>query len=215
MAIADDVKLAIYNGALRRLGSRKLASLSENREPRRVLDDIWGSASEVVGYALERGEWNFAIRTVQGNYSSAIEPDFGYRRAFEKPSDMRRLASLSYDPYFNIPLSHDEYVDEAGYWFMDYDEIYVRYVSDDGSYGFDSGLWTEGFKKWLECYMAWEGCERITNSTTKRVGLEKDMNKFLRDAKSLDAMNEGTKFRPPGDWIRSRHTGRRERSRLR
>ena len=51
MAITNSDRLDVYNGALRRLGSRRLASLTENREPRRVLDDIWNNGA-LVNYAL-------------------------------------------------------------------------------------------------------------------------------------------------------------------
>lgn len=210
MAVTDETKLAIYNGALRRLGSRKLASLTEKREPRRVLDDIWGSASEVVLAALERGEWNFAIRTVEGIYSTSVEPPFGFRRAFDKPDDMRRLAALSASPYFKPPLTNDQYTDEAGYWFTDHDVIYVRYVSDDPDYGMNGSLWSEAFKEYLECKMAWEACERITNSTAQQDRLGRDMRETLKTAKSHDAMGEGVKFPPQGSWLRARGGRSRE-----
>lgn len=215
MAITSDVKLAIYNGALRRLGSRKLASLSENREPRRVLDDVWGGSDEVVDYALERGEWNFALRATEAIYSSSITPTFGFRRAYTKPDDFCRLAALSADPYFNIPLTHDQYAEEAGYWLTDHDVLYVKWVSNHTDYGFDSAKWTQGFRYFLQSYMAWESCERITNSTSKRDRLERDMMRFLKEAKSTDAMGDGVKFLKHGSWSTSRYTNRREGSRLR
>ncbi len=210
MAVTDSTKLAIYNGALRRLGSRKLASLTENREPRRVMDDIWGAASEVVNAALERGEWNFAIRTVQGGYSTSVTPPFGLSRAFDKPYDIRRLISLSSDPYFKKPLTDGEYVDEAGHWFTDVDVIYVRYVSDDPDYGLNGAKWSEAFKEYLECKMAWEACERITNSAGKKDRLDRDMRIALKTAKSHDAMAEGVKFPPRGSWVRARGGYNRE-----
>lgn len=207
MAITDTDKLAIYNGALRRLGSRKLASLSENREPRRVLDDIWGLSSEIVAGALESGEWNFAIRSVEGTYSSTAVPTFGFQRAYRKPDDFRRLASLSGDEYFRTPLVNSEYIDEAAYWFTDLDVLYIRYVSDGSDYGFKSSAWTESFKDYLETKMAWEACERITNSAGKKDRLERDMMMALKKAKSHDSMSEGVKFFPRGSWAKSRSSG--------
>lgn len=215
MAVSSDVKLAIYNGALRRLGSRSLASLTENREPRRVLDDVWGDANNVVKLALERGEWNFAIRSVEGDYSPSVEPGFGFRRAFDKPTDFRRLAALSANEYFKPPLTNDDYMDEGGYWFTDQDVLYIRYVSSDGDYGLNSGLWPEIFKTYLECYLAAEACERITNSTNKVMINERAAKDALRDAKSHDAMNEGVKFMPGGSWSGARGGRvRREGSRI-
>lgn len=215
MAISNTDKLNIYNGALRRLGSRRLASLTENREPRRVLDDIWNNG-QLVDYALERGEWNFAVRSVQGAYNSGVEPEFGFRRAFDKPDDFRRLAALSADEYFRTPLTAEQYTDEGGYWLSDHEMLYIRYVSSHENYGYDSSRWTESFRNYLECVMAYEGCERITNSAEKEGRVEKAMRRYLSEAKSTDAMQEGVKFRPVGAWVSSRGTSSgNERSRLR
>lgn len=206
MAISNTDKLDVYNGALRRLGSRRLASLSESREPRRVLDDIWNGGA-LVDYALERGEWNFALRSVQGAYNASITPEFGFRRAFDKPDDFRRLASLSADEYFRIPLTAEGYSDEGGYWLSDHDTIYIRYVSSHDNYGYDSSRWTESFRYYLETCMAFEACERLTNSRSKLADIAADMRRYLSEAKSTDAMQEGVKFRPAGAWVQSRGRG--------
>ena len=68
-------QLFIYNEALGHLGERQLASLSEPREPRRVLDSYW---SDVVGYCLSQGLWKFARRTIQVDNSSSLTPQFGF-----------------------------------------------------------------------------------------------------------------------------------------
>ena len=208
MAITSQDRLGIYNDALTRLGSRRLASLSENREPRRVLDDVWGAGNALARYMLERGEWNFAIRTGEMEYSPSVEPEFGFRRAFDKPDDFVRLAGLSADPYFRQPLTSGQYVDEATFWFSDHDTIYVRYVSDGDDYGFNSAGWTEGFRVALACRMAWLACERLTNSASRRQTLEGEMLRELSAAKSHDAMAEGAKFLPQGSWLRARSGGK-------
>lgn len=208
MAISNTDKLDVYNGALRRLGSRRLASLTEAREPRRVLDDIWNNGA-LVNYALERGEWNFALRSVQGAYNTGISPGFGFRRAFDKPDDFRRLAALSADEYFRIPLTAHQYTDEGGYWLSDQDTLYIRYVSSHDSYGYDSSRWTESFRYYLECCLAYEACERITNSGAKLEKVEQQMRSYLSQAKSTDAMQEGVKFPPRGAWASSRSIGLR------
>lgn len=207
MAVLPETKLEIYNGALQRLGSRELGSLTENREPRRVLDGHWGSADKLVKLALERGDWNFAIRTVQGVYSTTVEPDFGYKLAYNKPDDLRRLSCLSKDEFFTRAMVATEYADEAGFWFTDQNIIYIRYVSDDTAYGLDSAKWSEGFKDYLQCDLAWRACERITNATSKRDRIERDRAAALGAVKSLDAMSEGIKFLPHGSWSRSRRNG--------
>lgn len=207
MAVSSDVKLSIYNGALRRLGSRRLASLTENRKPRRVLDDVWG-ADAAVKLALEKGEWNFAIRTVKMDYSTSVVPEFGYKRVFSKPADFCRLATLSTSEYFTNVLVDTDYKDEAGYWLTDNDVLYARFVSSGDDFGMDSSKWTESFKEFLEAYLAWDACEAITNSTSKRDRQERDMMKALSSAKSADGMSEGVKFLRRGSWSTARSGNR-------
>lgn len=200
-------KLSLYNGALRLLGERSLLNLSEARESRRVLDDIWDGGA--IDYCLEEGFWNFAMRTIKLEYSPSVEPPFGYRYAFDKPTDWIRTNALCSDEFFNSPLT--QYVDEAGFWFCDLDTIYVRYVSDDNAYGYDLSIWPQTFVRFVESYLAEQICERLTQNSTKLDGLMKLTRKRVIDARSKDAMNEPAKFMPRGTWTKARMGGRSRR----
>lgn len=202
-------RLGLYNSALRKCGERKLASLAENREPRRVLDSAWDDG--LIAYCLEQGLWNFAMRTIELEYSPSVEPSFGLQRAFDKPTDFVRTAGLCSDEYFKNPLL--QYTDEAGFWFADLDVIYVRYVSDDNAYGNDLSLWPETFSKFVSAYLAGEVCERITGSRTKADDIKKEARHLLIDARSKDAMAEPTTTLPQGSWTSARQGrgGRRDR----
>src|SRR5260221_1483015 len=103
---------SLYNGALRVLGQRKLAALTEESEPRHLLDDVWGEGA--VDACLEEGLWNFAIRTARLDYSPSIEPDFGFSRAFDKPTDWIRTAGMAADGYFRVRLTDEQVKDQAG-----------------------------------------------------------------------------------------------------
>lgn len=213
MAILTADKLDIYNRALNKLGSRKLSAITENREPRRVLDGNWGADNNLVTYALELGDWGFGTRIIELSYNPSVEPAFGHRYAFDKPTDFARLTSISGDEFFTRPLTAMQYDSVAEYWFADEQTLYVKYVSSDGSYGFNSAGWTEAFKQYLADRLAWLSCERLTNSTQKRDRLERDMMKAEARAKSNDAMAEGVKFPPAGSWMTARFGRSRERSR--
>ncbi|API59520.1 hypothetical protein BSL82_09525 [Tardibacter chloracetimidivorans] len=197
-------QLSLYNAALRLLGERKLASLSENREPRRLLDAVWdnGATEGAVKHCLQLGQWTFAMRTAMVDYSPSVEPSFGYRRAFDQPADMVKLSAICSDEYFKQPLL--EYADERQYWYADLDTIYVRYVSNGADYGADLSLWPESFTKVVEAYLAAEICENLTQSETKLQSVEKKFSTALKSARSLDAMNKPTAFMPVGSWAGSR-----------
>jgi hypothetical protein len=203
--MATPTRLSLYNGALRVIGERKLATLAENREPRRMLDDAWDN--NVVTRALEAGDWLFAMRSMMYDYSPSVEPDFGFRRAFNKPDDYVRTSAVASDEYFMNPLTSRGYADEAGFWFSDLDTIYVKYVSKDASFGLDYSRWPQTFVRYLEALMASEIVMPLKQSQTEweRVqGLVRDM---LAEAKSNNAMAEGAKFPPASSWVRSRMGG--------
>ncbi len=197
-------KLKLYNDALGILGERKLASLTENREPRRVLDDVWDFG--VVRYCLERGQWTFATRSMKYTYSPSVEPPWGYRRSFNKPDDYVRTVALCSDEYFLCPLLR--YSDEANTWFADEDDIYVKYTSDDPSYGNDMGKWPETFAEMVSARLAHKAAWRITQSGQKRAEAKDNWKRCMLDAKSNDAMNQPTVFPPQGTWTRARRGGR-------
>jgi len=201
-------QLSLYNGALRMVGERRLGSLSENREPRRLLDEIWDDGAQ--RFCLEQGMWAFAKRSIQLDYSPSVEPPFGYLRAFDLPTDFVRTISLCSDPYFQCPLL--QYSQEAGFWFADLDTIYVQYVSDDLAYGLDMSLWPETFVQFFSAYLARELGPRLKNGSDQQK-LEAQYKTTLTEARSKDAMESPTKFLPSGSWVnsRSRGTYRKER----
>lgn len=196
-------QLSLYNEALRRLGERKLSSLSEARESRRVLDSIWDA--DFRNYCLEQAEWNFAIRQVQIDYSTSVDPAFGFQYAFDKPTDWLRTTALSSDEYFTDPLLR--YQDDGAYWFADETTLYVRYVSNDSSYGTDYSKWTPVFTRYAATHLAAEACMRIAHNKDLEARLEAKAERFLRDAQSKDSLNSPAKFPPRGSWVRARMGG--------
>jgi hypothetical protein len=198
-------RLALYNGSLALLGERSLASLTEDREPRRLLDEVWTRGNGALRAILEQGLWNFAIRSMKSEYDTDVSPDFGFTRAHSKPSDWVRTAVVASDEYFYNALTQRECNDERGYWFSDLDEMYVRYVSDDSSYGSDLSLWPESVMLYGYAYLAREIAPRL--AAAKLDDMEALAKKRLKDAKSKDAMNEGTGIPAPGRWAQSRHAG--------
>jgi hypothetical protein len=207
--VATPTRLSIYNGALRHLGERKLSSLTENREPRRLLDDVWDGGG--IEACLEAGQWSWASRTQELTYSAGVVPAFGYLRAFTKPSDMVRLLGIATDERVQIPFTN--YENTGPYFFADPDVIYVRYVSDDAAYGNDYSLWPESFTDYVEMHFAVEIAPRLTASESKVEMLERKRRKALSDAASNDSMM-GPSQRPPlGNWARSRLASRSGTSR--
>ena len=194
-------KLKIYNGALREIGERKLATLTDNVESRRVLDTMWDS--EFVDEVLMAGQWNFAARSAIVDIDASITPPFGYTNAFEKPSDWIRTMGLSEDEYFTHPLR--DYEDEGGFWYAESDPLYVKWVSNGEDYGSNLSNWTPNFRLFVETLLASRVCTRLTQNESKTRDLIKLSEFRLTKAQATDAMDEPTRRLPIGTWQAARH----------
>lgn len=194
-------KLGVFNSALLLVGERFLASLSEEREPRRLLDHVWDTENG-VRTCLEEGQWHFAMRTVQLDYDPDTQPDFGYNRAFVKPSDWVLTSAVCSDEFFRTPLTR--YTDETGFWYSDIDTIYVRYVSDSADYGKDLGKWPESFREFVSAHFANRIALKLSNDEVQSK-MMKTRELLKRQAKGRAAMAEPTAFPAQGNWSRSRN----------
>lgn len=194
-------KLGLYNAALRLCKARALANLNENVESRRVLDGVW--ADDPVKYCLEQGQWQWASRAVKLSYSNSVAPDFGFQRAFEKPADWVRLVAISTDEYFTE--AYNRFSDEAGFIFADIDELYVKYVSDDVSYGRNYALWPKTFEQYVTAFIASEAVGRLTDSDTTVDKLEDQVKRRLSAAQNFDGVNRPVAFPPRGTFVNARH----------
>lgn len=201
-------RLKIYNGALRLIGERSLASLDEDREPRRLLDEVWNDGG--ARYCLERGQWKFAMRAARLDYSTDVTPEWGYRWAFEKPTDWVDTSAVCSDEYFRVPLT--QYSDEVGFWCCDLDQIWVKYVSDDEDFGGNLANWPYSFTDYVKAYFAGEVAMKLAASDKTIIFLNGNPTKNesgiiarrLVTAKNRDAMAGPTTFPAQGSWSASR-----------
>lgn len=193
-------KLSIFNGALLECGERAIASLSEDREPRRLLDRAWDAG--VVNFCLGQGQWRFATRTVQLAASTTIEPTFGYRKAYAVPDDHVRTTALCSDEYLRVPLL--SYTTEQNYFFTDVEPIFLGYVSNGAGYGGDFSLWPEDFVEYVHAYLASKIIKKLNQSGTDFEMLFKLTKRRLTDARSSSAMEGPTTFPPTGSFVSAR-----------
>lgn len=206
--MAGTTRLKLYNGALLLCGERFLASLTEAREPRYLLDFAWDKGA--VDYCLEQGEWQFAMRTQKIDYDPSTEPPFGYLRAFNKPDDWVATHAVASDEYFKEPLRR--YSDEIDFWFSDLDSIYVKFVSDDDNYGYDLGRWPQSFADYVEAYLASQVILKLTSDKQKVQFLlgapgkvdGGELGRRLKVAKSRAGMTKASQTPAQGDWTKAR-----------
>lgn len=201
-------QLDLYNGALLELGERALASLVEDREPRRLLDQVW--AAGAVNFCLAAGQWKFAIRTVVLAPDVGVEPSFGYTHAYEQPTDYVRATGLYSDERGRSPLL--AYSQESYYWFTDAEPLYVSYVSNGNTYGGDLTRWPVEFVEYVHAYLASKIANKLTQDKGEWERLYKLKKMRLTEAVASDAMEGPTRFLPAGNWTRARRgSGRSDR----
>ena len=193
-------QLSIYNGALNIIGERRLASLTENRETRLKLDDIY--QNDFIDRVLQMGQWNFAARSAKIPASTTITPTFGFEFAFPKPQDFIRTMRIAFDDFFKQPITR--YNDEAGFWFTDDPEIFVQYVSNDIQFGGDFSLWPFNLTEMAEHYLAYKVAPRLTGLDLNSTELLQKWKLALREAKAVDAMEQPARWAPQGAWASSR-----------
>ena len=195
-------RLTLYNLALGHLRERKLASLTEQREPRRVLDDFW---TPNINYCLERKLWNFAFRAVEIDASTTVTPGFGFSNAFSIPIDWIRTFIVSPEPSTTAPLLN--YKEEAGYWFANVDPLYVVYTSSDALYGMNLGAWPASMEDYVAKRLAEQACGRITGADDLLKGPD-GLSRKVKDAYKVCsancAMNDAPAYLPEGTWSKSR-----------
>jgi hypothetical protein len=197
-------KLILFNAALRHCEVRKLASLTENVKAQYTLNDIWDNG--FVDRILKGGQWNFAQRTVKLTPSPDIEAEFGYQNAFIKPEDYIRKLGLATDEFMSNNLNN--YEDEAGVFYSDDSVLYIKYVSNDLSYGNNTGLWPEWFTEWVELRLAKDAAPMLTHSDRVIARIEEQEESARKGAKNLDAMEGPSKMAPKGSWVHAREGGR-------
>lgn len=146
----------------------------------------------------------FARRSAQLDYDADYDAPFGFARQFAKPDDFVRTCAVCTDPYYTSPLL--QYTEEAGFWFADWDTIYVTYVSDDESYGTNYSAWSSSFGEYVEAYFAVRIAPK-TVSDQKLIDLKKDEKRLLHRALADNAQALPTKMKPPGNWLSSRRRG--------
>src|SRR5919112_2711772 len=173
-------KLYLYNDALRRCKQRKLASLTENVEARRVLDDVY---DEVLLWVLGEGFWKFARPTVEIDAeASGVDPAFGLEHAFVIPDDYVRLVGISASETMDPELRG--FQQEGGYWFAAVDPLYVTYVSNDADYGLALDRFPPFYTDLICAELAFRASPRIGGTDSLEEKLERQRNKALTNARS-------------------------------
>lgn len=190
--MASDTDIA--NRALQLLGEKRITSLTQDYPTAR---DINASYTLIRDAELRRHPWGFAT-TRATLAASATAPAFEYSYAFPVPSDFLRL--------------HPSHTDESD-WAIervsgvgtciltnDGDTLKVRYIARVS----DAGVFDPLFVETFAARIAFELCEKITNSSQKKREAWEAYTMALADAKRVNAIEKVSAEPPEDPYITAR-----------
>lgn len=155
-------QLAIYNGALQLIGARRLASLTEDREPRYELDAIWDL--NPAYYCGELVKPLFAAKLVKLD-SPTTSTVHSFENVHTLPNDYVDIVSLHQDGKLDQLV--ERFVRDGNTILCDVPVAYLRYI--DKSLLDDLTNWDQSFIRVVMAYMAFELAERIKPDAVEKI----------------------------------------------
>ena len=184
-------KTYICNRALSKLGSSRISNIdTDDIKEAKALRNMYDSVRDSL---IQSYPWNFAIKRTQLAVDAAA-PAYGYSNQYQLPTDFLALVEILGNPQYKL---------EEG--FIRTDEgapLYIRYISrvvDTAKY---DALFVEAFATRL----AFEGCEEITQSNTKKQILFEEFRQNIANAYSNDAIQDQPIRLSDDEWILSRES---------
>lgn len=180
----------ICNKALDKLGHGPITSLEDGTKAANLCNRNWAIIRDQV---LRDHPWNFAVkRAVLAPTSDT--PAWGFTHQFALPADNLRVLEIR-------DMSTADYQIESGYILANDDALYVRYtrrVTDPNQ--FDAL-----FVDTVAVRLAFELCEAITQSNTKKADLWNEYDDSLTRAKKADGQENPPVVFEEDEWIEVRY----------
>ena len=187
-------EVEICNAALQKLGAQRITALTDNSVNARACNAAYARLRVAE---LRKHSWNFAIAR-DALAVDATAPAFGRANSFTLPSAFLRLLP----PYPEDNLSDRDWIIEGRAILTDESApLYVRYIADVT----DPNTMDPLFRDALAARMAWEMCEEITQSNTKRQLATADYNEAIAAAKRTNAIEMVPAKSPDDTWITVRN----------
>lgn len=203
----SDVDIA--NRALSKLGERRITSLAQGGNAADTMNDMY---SIVRDAEIEAHPWNFTKTRVQLT-ADPTAPTFGFTYRYKLPADYIRLlqvgdlsvlwaaVGLQYAAFPIWGNSAPAYDIEGDYLLTDYaaplDVIYGARVTDTTIYPLT-------FVEALACRLAYEACEKITDSGGLMDRMNEGYQAALKLARRTNAIMRPAQPTAPTSWITSR-----------
>ncbi|SAL59660.1 gp11 [Caballeronia peredens] len=189
----------ICNRALTKLGAARITDVLENSKSARAMNALWDTVRKAE---LRRRIWQFATtRTTLPAVSPA--PAWGFNNAFQLPSDFLRLVQVN--DTFAVPGLTDYRDQDDSAYVIENNQILtvfnaplkIRYIQNVT----EPGRFDPLFVEMLASKLAYEACEEITQSTSKKQAAKDDYKEALREAVATGAVERVPQGFPDDSWM--------------
>lgn len=183
-------EVEICNRALQKLGAKRITALSDDSPNARSCNAAYTVLRDAE---LRKHTWAFSITRAELAADSPA-PTWGRANAFTLPTDFLKLA----DPYPEDNTNARDWLIEQGKIITDEsDPLYIRYVARIT----DPNAMDTLFREALSCAMAFELCEEITQSNTKKEAMRASYTAIIREAKRANALDNVPVAAVEDDWL--------------
>ena len=184
-------RIAIANGALQRLGAKRIEALTENSPNARSMN---AAIDRVLKTEMRRYDWGFAIKRAS-IAADGDGPTWGDWNRYSKPGDMLRLLRDDEGGARVDWKIEGDYILSA-----DAAPLEIRYIAFIEDPNFYDALFVEA----VECKLAMVCCKEVTGSHSEAVGVKKDYADAIAEAKRVGSIEEGARDFPEDDWVSAR-----------
>lgn len=182
-------KTSIGNRALSKLGQPRVSNVdTEDVKAARVIREMWDHVRDAM---LQSYSWNFAVKRATLAPADG-EPEWGWDYHYTLPVDCLAIIEIKDDPDYTV--ENGKILTDEG------DALYIRYIYKVTDVTKFSPLFCEA----LATQLAYEACEELTQSNTKKNILFSELSIIIDRAFSADAIENPAQAIPESDWITAR-----------
>lgn len=182
-------KTEISNRALSKLGQPRVSNIdTTDTKPARTISGMWDVVRDAV---LSSYPWNFAIKRTS-LAPDGTAPSWGWTYAYTMPADFLTLHRIRYNPAYEFE-GKKILTDEGS-------TIYIQYIAQITA----TGDYSPTFVEALATRLAFEACEEITQSNSKKADLAKMYSAILNNAYHVDSKENPIEDLEDDDWVTAR-----------
>lgn len=182
----------IVNRAIDKLGGTTLNDiLTDNTKESRLALRMYYQLRDAE---LRKHYWKFAKARIALAPDVAV-PSFEWDYQYTLPNGFLRIFSVNENLFPTCPPAYEIegnklLTDEAAV-------IYLKYIQKIE----DPNLFDPLFVELLACSIAWQMCESLTQSNTKKELMMSEYAETLKIAKRVDALEEPPRMLEDGSWV--------------